>query len=58
VTAICARHGVPTPVIGKTGSDRLTIENRGEALIQVRVSEVRQIWSTALESALHAETHA
>jgi hypothetical protein len=49
---------VPAPVIGKTGSSRLTIENRGEALIQVSVSEVRQIWSTALESALHAETHA
>jgi phosphoribosylformylglycinamidine synthase len=58
VKAVCDRHAVPAPVIGKTGSGRLTIENRGEALIQVSVSEVRQIWSTALESALHAETHA
>jgi phosphoribosylformylglycinamidine synthase len=58
VKAICARHAVPAPVIGKTGSDRLTIENRGKALIQVSVSEVRHIWSTALEGALHAETHA
>jgi hypothetical protein len=58
VKAVCDRHAVPAPVIGKTGSSRLTIENRGEALIQVCVSEVRQIWSTALESALHAETHA
>jgi phosphoribosylformylglycinamidine synthase len=58
VKAVCERHAVPSPVIGKTGSDRLTIENRGETLIQVSVSEVRQTWSTALESALHAETHA
>jgi phosphoribosylformylglycinamidine synthase len=58
VKDICDWHSVPAPVIGKTGSVRLTIENRGEALIQVSVSEVRQIWSTALESALHAETHA
>jgi phosphoribosylformylglycinamidine synthase len=58
VKEICAAAAVPAPVIGQTGSARLTIENNGETLIQVSVSEVRQIWSTALESALHAETHA
>jgi phosphoribosylformylglycinamidine synthase len=58
VKEICAAAGVPALVIGQTGSARLTIENRGETLIQVSVSEVRQTWSTALESALHSETHA
>ncbi|MGD0578994.1 MAG: AIR synthase-related protein, partial [Bryobacteraceae bacterium] len=57
VLAICERHGVPAPVIGRTGSARLTIENRGELLIDARVNEVQGIWSTALESALHAEAH-
>jgi len=58
VQAICDRHNVPALAIGKTGSDRLTIANRGQSLIDVRVSEIREIWSTALASALHAETHA
>ena len=57
VAAICARHGVPAPVIGRTEADRLTVENRGELLLDARVNEVKQIWSTALESALHAEAH-
>jgi hypothetical protein len=48
---------VPAPVIGRTGSARLRIENRGDLLIDARVSEVKGIWSTALESALHAESH-
>jgi len=57
VLEICERHRVPAPVIGRTGSARLRIENRGDLLIDARVSEVKGIWSTALESALHAETH-
>jgi phosphoribosylformylglycinamidine synthase len=57
VLEICERHRVPAPVIGRTGSARLRIENRGDLLIDARVSEVKGIWSTALESALHAESH-
>jgi len=58
VKEICAAAGVPAPVIGKTGSSRLAIANRGKSLLDVGVSELKQTWSTALESALHAETHA
>ncbi len=57
VQEICERHGVPAPLIGRTGSPLLTISNRGVVLIDVRVSDVQRIWSTALENALHAETH-
>ena len=57
VQAICAHHRVPAPLIGQTGSARLTIKNCGESLIDADVNEVQGIWSTALESALHAEAH-
>jgi phosphoribosylformylglycinamidine synthase len=57
VQQICESHGVPAPVIGRTGSPRLTIENRGVVLIHARVFEIRETWSTALESALHVEAH-
>ena len=57
VQEICEHHGVPGPLIGRTGSPLLTISNRGVVLIDVRVSEVQRIWSTALENALHAEAH-
>ncbi len=57
VQEICERCGVPAPRIGRTGSPLLTISNRGVVLIDVRVSDVQRIWSTALENALHAEAH-
>ena len=56
VAAICERHNVPAPVIGSTGGDRLIID-AGGGLIDLRVGELKAVWSHALEGALHADAH-
>jgi phosphoribosylformylglycinamidine synthase len=57
VEAICARHNVPAPLIGSTGGDRLIID-AGGGRIDLRVGELKAVWSGALEGALHADAHA
>jgi phosphoribosylformylglycinamidine synthase len=49
VQAIAARHGVPAVVIGRTGGDRLRINN----WIDVALAELTAKWQHGLEELLH-----
>lgn len=56
VTAIAAKHEVEALVIGETIEERLQITGQDKAmLIDADIKELQQIWSNALEDALHAE---
>ena len=48
---LCAR-------IGTTGGDRIEISAYGDVLISEKLSNLRSVWASALESALHNEVQA
>ncbi len=52
VREIAAKHDMEALWIGKTSPGRLTIENRGESLIQADVRELRTLWENALPGKL------
>jgi hypothetical protein len=49
---IAGAHGVEAARIGKTAGVRLTIRNRGAALIDAEVEALKKIWEGALERLL------
>jgi phosphoribosylformylglycinamidine synthase len=58
VVEICAAHGVAAPVIGETAVGKLTVVNRGRALIDCPVKTLQKLWEGALENLLHpVHTH-
>jgi phosphoribosylformylglycinamidine synthase len=52
VMEIAGAHGVEAARIGKTAGVRLTIRNRGAALIDAEVEALKKIWEGALERLL------
>jgi phosphoribosylformylglycinamidine synthase len=50
--------GVAWRELGQTGSDKLKISLGGKILIDAKLSELQQVWSGALEKALHSEVPA
>jgi phosphoribosylformylglycinamidine synthase subunit PurL len=52
VAAVAARHGVEAPVVGSTVSGRLAIRNRGEALLDAGIMELKGPWERSLEQQL------
>jgi phosphoribosylformylglycinamidine synthase len=57
VLDIARKHGVQSPVVGKTSPDRITISARGAVLLDARLDELQQRWAHALEDTMQAETH-
>jgi len=54
IQRIAREHSVEAPVVGVTAPGRLTINNRGQSLINYQTEELRGFWAGALERALHA----
>ncbi len=52
VGEIASTHGIEAPVIGHTLERRLSIANRGVALVDVDVAALRSGWDSALEKML------
>jgi len=50
--------GVAWRELGQTGSDKLKISLGGKTLIDAKLSDLQQVWSGALEKALHSEVPA
>ncbi len=50
------RWGVRADRIGRTVPEKLTIQIDGRKAVSANVSELRQVWDSALKQALHAET--
>ena len=55
IQPIAAKHGIAADVIGETGSDRLEIKMDGRVVISGSVAELRDVYKSALESALRAD---
>jgi len=51
-----AEWGLRAERIGRTIPEKLVIKIDGNTAVSARVSELRQVWDTALRAALHAET--
>jgi phosphoribosylformylglycinamidine synthase subunit PurL len=58
IEALASEHKFMAVRIGTTGGNSLQISAYGDALLSVPLAELREPWSTALESALHDEVTA
>jgi phosphoribosylformylglycinamidine synthase len=55
VEEIAARAGCEFTLLGRTGSDNLSIKAAGAEVINLPVAELEAVWRSALASELHAE---
>ena len=53
---MAVKSGLVADLLGQTTKDRLEISVDGKPAISASVSELKDVWSTALEQALHADT--
>jgi phosphoribosylformylglycinamidine synthase len=56
IQQVAVRWGVRADRIGRTVPEKLVIRVDGKQAVAANVSDLRQVWDTALEKALHAET--
>jgi phosphoribosylformylglycinamidine synthase II len=56
IQQIAVKWGVRADRIGRTVPEKLVIRIDGRQAVSAKVSELRQVWETALTRALHAET--
>ncbi len=56
IKQIALEQGTPAEVLGKTVPEELTISIHGQVVVHAGLSELRDPWSKALETALHTET--
>jgi phosphoribosylformylglycinamidine synthase len=56
IQQIAVRWGVRADRIGRTVPEKLVIRIDGKPAVSANVSELRQVWDSALKQALHAET--
>ncbi len=57
IDAIANQHNFLSARIGVTGGSRLQITVDGESFISAPLSELRNLWASALEANLHDEVH-
>jgi phosphoribosylformylglycinamidine synthase len=55
IKQVAAKYEIAADVLGETGSDQLTISIDGRVVVSAPVSELREDYENALESALHAD---
>jgi phosphoribosylformylglycinamidine synthase len=53
IFSICAKNNVQAVTIGATLESRVTIRNRDKILIDSSISDLKSVWSNALEHLLH-----
>jgi phosphoribosylformylglycinamidine (FGAM) synthase-like enzyme len=56
IKQIAVESGLAADLLGQTNGNNLEISVDGKKVISARVSELREVWATALERALHVET--
>jgi len=56
IKQIAVRWGLQADRIGRTVPEKLVISIDGRQAVSANVSELRQVWDSALKNALHAET--
>src|SRR5262249_38702578 len=56
IKQIALKWGVRADRIGRTVPEKLEIRVDGKLAVSAKVSELRQVWDTALQKALHTET--
>jgi phosphoribosylformylglycinamidine synthase subunit PurL len=56
IQQIAVRWGVRAERIGQTVPEKLVIDVDGGTAVSAQVSELREVWDTALQKALHVET--
>jgi phosphoribosylformylglycinamidine synthase len=55
IKEVAAKHRLFVDVLGETGSDRIEIKLDGRVVISASVAELREVYESALESALRAD---
>src|SRR4029077_4045738 len=55
IQQIAVKWGVRADRIGRTVPEKLVISVDGKQAVSAKVSELRQVWDTALPKALHAD---
>jgi phosphoribosylformylglycinamidine synthase len=56
IEQMAVESGVAAVRLGRTTSNKLTIRVDGQVAIDASVSELKEVWATALQRALHVET--
>jgi phosphoribosylformylglycinamidine synthase len=56
IEELAVESGVAAGRLGRTTTNKLTIRVDGEVAIDASVSELKEVWATALQRALHVET--
>ena len=52
---VAGRHGLSADVLGETGSDQIEIKLDGQVIVSGSVAALKQVYESALESALNAD---
>jgi hypothetical protein len=53
---MAVESGVAAVRLGRTTTNKLTIRVDGQVAIDASVSELKEVWATALQRALHVDT--
>jgi phosphoribosylformylglycinamidine synthase len=53
ILSICSKNGVQAMTIGVTVETTVTIRNRGKVLLHSSVTDLKDVWGSALEHLLH-----
>jgi phosphoribosylformylglycinamidine synthase len=56
IEQMAVESGVATVRLGRTTTNKLTIHVDGQVAIDASVSELKEVWATALQRALHVDT--
>jgi phosphoribosylformylglycinamidine synthase len=52
---VAAKHSIKAEFLGRTGGERLVIRRGPTDAVSVYVSDIKNVWAHALESALHSD---
>ncbi|MGH9497624.1 MAG: phosphoribosylformylglycinamidine synthase subunit PurL [Terriglobales bacterium] len=58
IQQVAVKYGISAEAIGETAAERLEISLDGQVAVSAEISELRQVYETALETALRAEAAA
>jgi hypothetical protein len=56
IQSTALEYGVAADLLGHTANEQLTVSIDGQPVVRAKVSELKAIWESALDRALHSGT--
>jgi hypothetical protein len=55
IQELAARQAIKSEFLGRTGREKLVVQQGPNDVISVYISDIKNVWAQALESALHSD---